>query len=220
MNTNSISHVKVGYQGVKEWLPTSRITFINGINCNYNKALDLASIISTYHRYNKIHFVCDETQGLANDFLDSASLLVLNHSSEAVIKLTELWCNLFKEMDEPNHPDCQVTAFAWSRGGLVTKLALEKLPDHLRAKMVVYTFGTPAIINSGKEKKVVQFDNTGDYISLTNPMRWVNELGVAYKNDVNLVSKKTKAGLDHNIVGPTYLREIKEIGKVYYPKAS
>lgn len=218
MNINPSLHVRVGCQGVKEWKPNSRIVFINGMNCNYDKALDIASIISSYHRYNKVHFVCDETQGLVLDIIDSASLLVLEHSSEAVSKLVDLWLKLFKEMDESNHPDCSLTTFAWSRGGLVTKLALEKLPDNLREKMIIYTFGTPAIINSGKEKKVVQFNNSSDFIPFANPMRWINEIGINYANDNNLVSEKKEQGLDHNILGQTYLPQIKKIGISYYPK--
>jgi hypothetical protein len=61
---SSSSHVKIGYQGIKEWMPNSRITFINGINATPEKVLDLASIISSYHRYNRVHYVCDENRVL------------------------------------------------------------------------------------------------------------------------------------------------------------
>jgi hypothetical protein len=207
--------VKCGYVGIKEWKPNTRVTFVNGINNTYEVCIDIASIISGYHKYNKIHFICDETQGKVRDIQDAASLMILHQTSEAVDKLVYVWLQLFKEMNEQTNSDCQIITYAWSRGGLVTKLALEKLPPRLREKMVVYTFGTPAIIDS-KVKQIKQFTNTNDYVPLLNPRRWLYAVAVLpHPDDTELLSKNDR-GLDHNIIGYTYLPEIEKIGKQFY----
>jgi hypothetical protein len=215
-NSGIPSHVKVGYQGIKEWQPYQRITFVNGMNYTYEKCRDVAAIISSYHKYNKVHFVCDETQGFIPDVIDSMGLLIFNKESEAVTKLANLWIKLFNEMD--NHPECRIIAYAWSRGGLVTDLALAKLPSDLRKKMVIYTFGTPAIISSDKARKIEQISNDKDFVPFANPRRWINALGIAFENDKNIPSKSPSKKLDHHVIGPSYLPEIQKIGENYNAK--
>ncbi len=117
-------------------------------------------------------------------------------------------------MDESNHPEACIIAYAWSRGGLVTSVALSKLPERLRKKMIVYTFGTPAIISSRKAGKVTQINNSRDYVPYTNPRRWINALGMSHKNDHNIPSNSTKF-LDHGIIDETYLAQIQKIGESY-----
>jgi hypothetical protein len=212
------THVKVGCRGKRETQPHKRITFINGINYNYEQTRHIAGIMSIYHQYNKVHFVCDETQGFIPDVIDAMGLLVAKKESEAVDKLADLWMKLFEEMDEPNHPECRIMAYAWSRGGLVTDLALQKLPAHLRIKMIVYTFGTPAIISSNKARKIEQISNDKDYVPYANPSRWKNALGFSCQNDKNIPSKSKSDQLDHHVIGGTYLAEIQKIGETYSAK--
>ena len=211
---DSAEIAKIGYRGKRELQPYKRITFVNGINYTYEQCKHIAGILSIYHKYNKVHFVSDETQGFVNDIIDSAGLLAANKESDAVKKLVELWMKLFREMDEPNHPECRIIAYSWSRGGLVTDVALSKLPERLRKKMIVYTFGTPAIISSRKARKVEQINNSKDYVPYANPRRWINVLGMPHTNDKNIPSNSTKF-LDHGIISETYLAEIQKIGEAY-----
>jgi hypothetical protein len=213
-SNNNQSHVKIGCEGAKEHKPNARITYVNGMNTTDQKCKLTAMKISMLHKFNKVHYVYDPSEGIAKDLVNCTSLLVLHKQSEAVIQLTNLWTNLFKEMDESNNPNCYIVHYAHSKGGLITDLALKNLPPHLKEKMIVYTMGSPVISSSEDAKIVKNIANSNDKIPYSNPLRWINLCGYSYKNDKTIPSVRTGYH-DHAILGQSYMNEIEELGKLF-----
>ena len=216
--TNPLSFVtsdnnQFGTVGLCERKDHIRISYANGMNTKADKCAMQAMKISTLHGFNNVHFAHDPTEGVLKDIFVAAQMMVFNIQTDSVKKLTALWQKLFAEMGGDNNPDSRIVHYAHSRGGLVTELAFKNLTEAEKKKMIILSFGSPAIFDESVHS--VNVLNTHDPIPRINPRRWLQDIGVNdfAKND-HLV-ESSKAGMDHGFLNTTYQKEIAATGEAF-----
>lgn len=214
VTTNADQHV--GNVGIKERSRDVRITFINGMTTTHESCVLTATKIAQTHGFNKVHFVFDPSDGFVRDLYGAAKMLFFNSERESVAKLVQLWQRLFVEMGGDDNPNGQIIHYAHSRGGLVTQQALKQLTDDQRAKMVIRSFGSPAILDPYEVPNSENIINTSDMIPFTNPVRWVQGIGLSDFNGNDQFIYSENLVWDHSIVfGPSYPREVEKYGEQF-----
>ena len=140
----------MGKIGLGERSGKVRITYANGMNTRADQCATQAMKISNTHGFNNVHFVYDPTEGILKDIYVACKMLWFGAQTESVQKLTQLWQSLFVEMGGAANSDSRIIHYAYSRGGIVTELALKNLTQEERSKMIIHSYGSPAIIDENE----------------------------------------------------------------------
>jgi hypothetical protein len=107
---------------------------------------------------------------------------------------------------------------AHSQGGLITRLALQRLTRSERRMIEVFTFGSATIIPNSMGKNVHNYVAARDIVPLTDPIGLIG--GLCSKNsNVSIVGSWTNAPfIDHCLQGKTYQTVIDHIGHKFTEK--
>jgi len=203
---------QLGTIGVIERSQNERITYVNGILNTIEDCALSAIEISCSNGFNKVHFLYDPSQGFLRDVYIAFNLMRSGQPNDSVYKLIQLWRSLFQEMGGENNPQSKIIHYAHSRGGLVTEVALRHLTENERNRVIVYSFGSPAMLNENDFPEAQNILNSKDGVPLANPKRWWQKIGIhSYSNNDQVL--ESNKFLEHSFLDPSYSSKLKKIGE-------
>ncbi|GAB4188135.1 MAG: hypothetical protein Tsb0015_07760 [Simkaniaceae bacterium] len=186
---------------VGEWeIPRLKITYINGIMNGEKDCLSTAKMISGFYKQAKVYYIFDPSEGFLKDTLSALNMLCFSLENPAVSQLADLWKRCLQE------DNGEIVHYAHSRGGLVTKLALQQLSKQEKQRIHLRIFGSPAFFFDRSLGSIVHHINEKDCIPAVNLWR----LCYAADHEITIPSSSDACCFEHSIKDSSYSSSLKK----------
>jgi len=199
--------------GLPEMSSNVRISYMPGIMNTESETKFAAGEISNCFGGTNVHFTVWESQGFFPDLAECGRLQqsIIN---QAVIQLSVHFNSMIREMGGVDGGG-EIWHIAHSRGGLVTYLALQQLPQEQRNMIRVFTFGTAKIIPGDMGKSVKNFISNNDGVPLAaDTISYIGALLWGADN-VEFLRSETPGFFEHSIHCDTYQGQLRRTGEVF-----
>ncbi len=142
--------------------PHGKTMFMNGMATNLEQATKYAKALSTMQGGNKVDLIHDPTLGYQKDLLKVAQIQAGCEFPSGTLFKNEI-LNFF----ENAQPNQVLHLNVHSRAGAILKQLLPGIPEKLRGRMYIDTYGTAGFIEEKMAKRVRNFWHEDDIISKT-----------------------------------------------------
>ncbi len=170
------------------------ITAVFGIRTNSNEGINYANLISNYAGGHNVHLLHNETRGIIWDAVRAAYELFLHGQTQAVKDQRASWEQCLR------NPKSSVLHVTQSEGAIVSRNALESMPENLRSRINVVAIAPGGYIDENLCNNRTHYTSRRDFVPLLDILgRWKNR-----SSTIKLKPHPNANLLDHNFNSPTY----------------
>jgi hypothetical protein len=141
-----------------------RIGFINGMNTTYEEALAHLEYIRKFTGEMSVEGVYNHSHTWFGDLVEIGALNYAGFAPNTADLLIENWTRFHEE--NINNPDAKYLQFAHSMGTILTRNALEQVPQEIRDRIIVVSIGPAVVISKDLCYESTPYASKNDFIHL------------------------------------------------------